>query len=132
MKEMGKTMTAFKVNPLVYIIPTIILGAVVLYYLYGAIDRVGLDVQSAYAVVTDKKFTPGGATYWTNIAGGRAWTQSQQNPDMYAVSLKVGDEQTVGLVSKPMFESLSINDRVRVKVSRTRLSRQLEVVEVSR
>lgn len=125
-------MTAFSANPIVYIVPAIILGAVILYYLYGAIDGLGLEVRSADAVVTAKQSTPGSTTYWTNIAGGRAWTQSQQNPDMYAVSLTVAGEPTVGLVSKDMFQSLNDNDRVRVKLRRTRISHRLEVIEISR
>jgi hypothetical protein len=126
------TMSAFRSNPIAYIIPAIILGAVVLYYLYGAIDRAGLSVESAEAVVTDKQMTAGSTTYSTNVAGGRAWTQSQQNPDVYAVLLRIGEERTVGVVPQETFESLGPGDRVRVKVRRTRIGHKLEVVEISR
>jgi hypothetical protein len=125
-------MTAFRASPIAYIIPAIILGAVVLYYLYGAIDRAGLGIESADAVVTGKQFTAGGVTYSTNIVGGRAWTQAQPTPDAYVVLLRIGDERSVGLVPEDVFEALGPGDRVRVKVRRTRLGHQLEVVEVSR
>ena len=125
-------MSAFQMNPIAYVIPALMLGAVVVYYLYGAVDHVGLDVRSADAVVIEKQHSAGSTTYTTNVVGGRTSTQSHENPDMFAISLQIGEEQTVGLVSEEMFEALGAGDQVRVKVRRTRIGGQLEVVEVSR
>ena len=123
-------MNAFSANPFAYIFPLVLLVGFGGYYLYGAADRLGLPIESADAVVTGKQYTPGGTTYNTNIAGGRAWTQSNKTNDMYAIELLVGTEPTVGLVDKQAFERLNKNDRVRVKIRRTRVSGRLEVVEV--
>jgi hypothetical protein len=125
-------MSAFAANPVAYIIPAVLVVGFGLYYLYGAIDRVGLPLQQADAVVTGKTYTPGGTTYNTNVVAGRAWTQANELPDNYAVSLRVGQEATVALVTKQKFETLKADDRVRVKMRRTRLSGRLEVVELTK
>jgi hypothetical protein len=92
----------------------------------------GLEVSSSVATVTDKKFIPRGESYYTNIAGGRAWVQKQEISEVYAVMMNVGEEPTIGAVSKEMFESLNAGDRVRVKIRRTRFTKNLQVVEVSK
>lgn len=125
-------MSAFAANPVAYIIPAVLVVGFGLYYLYGAIDRVGLPVQQAEAVVTGKTYTPGGTTYNTNVVAGRAWTQANELPDNYAVSLRVGQEAAVALVTKQKFDTLMADDRVRVKMRRTRLSGRLEVVELTK
>ena len=125
-----QNMTPYSANPFVYIFSAIVIGAVLLYGGYATIDRMGLEVRTAVATVAGKQLTESGQSYHTNIAGGRAWVQSHETPETYAVTLNVGGEQTVGLVSKQMFESLHANDPVRVKVRRTRITRRLEVVEV--
>ena len=125
-------MTPFSANPFIYIFSAIVIAAVLLYYGFGALDRMALEVRTSVATVTGKQYAEGGKTYITNIAGGRAWTQSQETPETYAVALNVGEEATVGLVSKQMFESLNAGDKVNVKIRRTRITNRLEVIEVSR
>jgi hypothetical protein len=125
-------MTAFQANPIAYILPAILLGAVGLYFLYAAVDRLGLPLQSASAMVTAKQVSPGTTTSWTNIAGGRAWVQSAVNPDNYVVSLDIGDESTVALVTKPVFDALQPGDRVSVEYTRTRIGGVVLVVQVNR
>jgi len=125
-------MTPFSANPFVYIFSVVVIGAVLLYFLYGAIDRTGLDVRSAVATVTGKQFNESGKSYYTTIAGGRSWVQSQETPETYVVTLTVVGEPTAALVSKQQFESLSANDTVQVKIRRTRITGRLEVVEVTR
>lgn len=125
-------MTEPATNPFVYIFPLVLLVGFGGYYLYGAIDRWGLALETVDAVVTDKVFTPGGTTYNQVISGGRAWTQANKNEDYYAIQLLVRDEPTVGLVTKDEFERLSKNDRVHATVRRTRISGRLEVVDIKR
>jgi hypothetical protein len=116
-------------NP-AYIMPAIILGAVLVYFLYYAFDKVGLETSTANAVVTAKDYTPGSTSYVNREAGGRTWTQAQQQPDFYAVSLKIENEPTVAVVTKEKFDRLQKNDRVRVTYRRTRISGRIEVVDV--
>jgi len=121
------------VNPLAYILPALAFGAVLLYYAYGAVDRIGLETQHAQARLTTKNYTPGSTTYDTKVAGGRAWTQSTQNPDWYVVGLDIdGGISTVGVVTKAMYDSLNPGERVRVAYQRTRFSNKVLVTDVSR
>ncbi len=123
-------MSAFFSNP-AYIMPAVILGAVLVYYLYGAIDKVGLETHTADAIVTSKTHTQGSTNFVTRIAGDRAWTQAQQQPDFYVISLTVEGEPTVALVLKDKFDRLNEGDQVRVTIRHTRISGKLQVVDVN-
>src|SRR5262245_53547207 len=131
MSEAVKPMTPFSANPFVFIFSAVAIVAVILYFAYGAIDRLGLSSRATTAVVTGKQYNPPGRSYYTNIVAGRAWTQSQETSETYVVMLRVGGEDTVGLVSKELFQSLNAGHRVNVKVQRTRITRRLEAVEVT-
>jgi hypothetical protein len=119
-------------SPFVYLLPAVALAAVLLYYLYGAVDRFGLETQQAEARVTGKQFAPGSTTYNTNIVAGRAWTQSSQNPDAYIIGLDVNGVVTGGAVTPELYESLQPGERVRVEFQRTRFSGQILVTGVRR
>lgn len=125
-------MTPYSQNPFIYLFSGIVILAVLLYLTFTAINKMGLKVESAIATVTDMQYTAGGKTYYTNIVNGRPYVQSQVTPETYALTLNIDEEKTVGLVSKQLFESLNTNDQVYVKVRRTRITKRLEVVEVTR
>ena len=125
-------MPANSPNAFVYLFPAIALAAVLLYFLYGAVDRFGLETHQADARVTGKQFAPGSTTYNTKVVAGRAWTESTRNPDAYIVTLEVDGEATGGAVSPQMYESLKEGERVRVRYQRTRFSKQILVTDVSR
>lgn len=120
------------VNPFAYVFPALALAAVALYFVYGAVDRLGLEARSAEARVTGKQFAPGSTTYTTEVVAGRTWTRADRNPDAYVVTLDVGGEVTGGMVEPQLYESLQPGERVRVTLRRTRLSRRLLVTDVSR
>jgi len=132
MSEAARRMTPFSANPFVYVFSVVAIVAVVAYFAYGAIDRLGLGVRTANVVVTGKQHNPPGRSYYTNVVAGRLWTQSQETSETYVVTFRVDGEDTAGLVSKELFDSLSSGDRVNVKVRRTRITRRLEAVEVTR
>jgi hypothetical protein len=125
-------MSAFKANPFAYVFPALVLLAVVGYYLYGALDRYGLETRAAQARVTGKQLTPGSTTYNTNVVAGRAWTQSTRNPGAYVVTLDIQGHPTSAYVGEELFQVLQSGDAVEVQVRRTRFSRQLQVVNVGR
>ena len=99
-------------SPLVYAIPAVVLAAVLLYYVYGAVDRFGLDTQRTEARVTAKQFASGSTTYNTNIVAGQALTQSSKNPDFYVIGLEVNGEPVGGAVTPQVYESLQPGDLV--------------------
>jgi hypothetical protein len=119
-------------NPFVYIFPGLLLVAVVLYFAYGAVDRMGLETREAEALVTGKQFAAGSTTYTTEVIGGRTMTRANKNPEAFIVQLKVGDEDTGSAVAKQLYDSLESGDRVHVKVRRTRLSKRILVTDVRR
>ena len=120
-------------NP-AFIMPALILGATLIYFLYYAVDKVGLATTAANAVVTDKTFTQGSTTYVNRIAGGRSWTQAQQQPDYYAISIEIkalNNEPSVALVTKDKFDRLTKGDQVRITFHRTRITGRIEVVDLN-
>lgn len=123
-------MTPYSANPFASIFSALILFVFVLYAAYFAINSVGLATEMVDATITGKHYNPGGTSFRTNIAGGRAWTQSYDTPDSYVVSLDVGGEATVGLVSKEIYETLKTYDRVKAVIRRTRITKRLEVIEL--
>jgi hypothetical protein len=123
-------MKSYLTNP-AYIMPALILAGVLIYYLYGAIDKVGLETQTVDAIVTSKTYTPGSTNYVNRIAGGRSWVQSQQQPDYYAISLSIDGKPTVALVSKEKYERLKENDHVRATISHTRITGNLQVIDLN-
>jgi hypothetical protein len=125
-------MTAFSANPLIYVFSALAIGGALAYFAYGAIDRVGLATYAAEGTVSGKQYNPPGTSHYTNIVAGRAWTQSQETPETYVLTLSVDGETALALVSKEAFEAARVNDRLRLLLRRTRISGRLEVVEVSR
>jgi hypothetical protein len=125
-------MTPSGPNRLVYVFPAVALAAVALYYAYGAVDQLGLETRQADVVVTGRQVVQGSTTYNTTIAGGRAWTQSTENPDAHMVAFEIDGEATGGAVDPAAYESLREGDRVHVQFQRTRLSRRLVVTDVRR
>ena len=115
-----------------YVFPALIFVGVLLWYLYGAVDRIGLETQEGEARVTGKQFAQGSTTYNQKIVAGRAWTETVQNPDQYIVNLELRGEPTGGAVTPELYQSLQEGERVRVKYIRTRFSGRLLVTDVRR
>ena len=115
-----------------YVFPAVALAAVLLYYLYGAVDRFGLPTEQTEARVTGKQFAAGSTTYNTNVVGGRAWTQSSTNPDAHIVELDLQGVATGGVVTPELYESLRPGELVHVAFQRTRFTNQILVTDVRR
>jgi hypothetical protein len=126
------TVRPYSANPFVFLFSIAAIVAVSLYFAYGAVDRMGLEVRSIDATVVDKQYNPSRQTYNTTIAAGRVWTQAYETSGSYVVTLRIDGEQTVGLVSKQLFDSLKTGDRLQAKIRRTRFSRRLETLDVTR
>jgi len=119
-----------KVNSFVYIFPAILIICIVLYVIYNAVNKFGLEIKTEIATVTDKTQAEGSTSYVNNIAANRSWVQSSKQGDYFIISINIGNEPTIALVTKDRFESLKKNDQIQVKTRRTRLTKRLEVIEV--
>src|SRR3954466_2462225 len=109
-------MNALQSYPVAYLIPTLLVLVFGSYYLFGAIDRWGLQITQMNAVVSGKQFTPAGTTYNSVISAGRNWVQANKTPDYYAISLLTDNEPAIALVTQEKFNLLNIHDKVQVKV----------------
>jgi len=117
---------------LVYAFPVVLLTAVLVYYLYGALDRAALETSETETRVTGKQVARGSTTYNTRIAGGRAWTQATDNAEIYILTFVVGGQPTGAAVDADTYEAVRVGDSVGVTFGRTRLSRRLVVTGVQR
>ncbi len=119
-------------NPFVYAFPAILLVCVMLYFLYGAVDRMGLETYETQARIMDKQFTPGSTTYHTNVVNDRNFTQAHRNPDAYMVTFDLNGVPSGGLVDPQLYETLQPGEQVRVQFRRTRLTGRVLVTHVDR
>lgn len=132
MTLLAAALTPYSANRFGFIFSIVAMAAVAIYFAYGAVDRMGLAIEDVDATVLNKLHNPSGTAYNTVIAGGRSWVQSHATSETYVAVLRVAGEETAGLVSKELFDSLNAGDPVRAKVRRTRITRRLEAVEISR
>jgi hypothetical protein len=128
----AKDMTPFAANPFVFVFSGVLVMGMVIYFGWGALDRLALAEESASATVTGKHFNPPGVTYRTTIAGGRAWTLADTTSETYVLLLTVDTQANVGLVSKELYDGVQAGDKVRVRLHRTRFTKRTEVTAVSR
>jgi hypothetical protein len=119
-------------SPLVYAFPAVALGVVLLWYVYGAVDRFGLDVQRAQARVTGRQFAKGSTTYNTKVIAGQTLVEGTKNPDAYVIGLEVDGEAAGGAVTPELYSSLQPGDIVHVEFQRTRFSKKIVVTGVRR
>ena len=124
-------MAAFRAKSIrLCLFPALALCAVVIYFVYAAIDRIGLEVSDSVGTVTGKQFVRG----WEKLL--RQWSTPVFCPiarhagDLCRLTFLVNGENTSGLVSKQQFQLLNTNDSVPVKIRRTKLPKRLQVVEV--
>ena len=106
-----------------------------LYYVYGALDRVGLGDAARAGASRRASSTRAGIddVSHTNIVAGRAWTQSTEIPEAYVMTLDIGGEPTGrGGVAGDVRRRCRPGDCVQVAFTRTRFSNQLVVTDVRR
>ena len=116
----------------VYALPAAALAVGGLYYVYGAVDRVGLQAQHAHARVASKLVAPGSTTYHTSTVGGRTWTQSSVNPEVHVLTFEVEGERAGAAVSPEFYATVHAGEVMRIEFTRTRFSNQLVIDDVRR
>jgi len=116
-------MTPHVVNPIIFVIPMIVLF--IIYYLYWTYNRSGLDNIYTLANITDKKYKREESKL--NNMG-----EFRTVPEAFILNLDIDGEHAKGFVTKELYQSLNINDTVHVVIQRTRIWRKLIVVSVSK
>jgi hypothetical protein len=109
----------------------IILAGVALYYGFIAVDTLGLGDVTGLASVVGKQYVKPGTSYQSEPIGGVTITKSVQKPEIYLLKLNLTNHQTFAAVDKSLYDSLNLNDQVRVSYQRRRLTGRLQVLAVS-
>lgn len=115
-----------------YALGLLVLAGVAVYFLFLAVNTVGLSEDASEATVVDKRYLAPGQTYRTEIIGGRSYVRPQATPDMYLLELDLGDDRAHAAVSPELYESIQIGDPVLATVQRRRLTGVIQVTEVRR
>jgi len=109
----------------------IILAGVALYYGFVAVDTLGLGNLTNLARVVGKQYVKPGTSYQPEPIGGAIITKSVQKPEVYLLKLNLTNHETYAAVGKSFYDSLNLNDQVRVSYQRRRLTGRLQVLAVS-
>jgi hypothetical protein len=109
----------------------IILLGVALYYIFWAVNSLGLEDRSALATVTGKEYHGPGTSYQAQNIGGRNFVRSLRTPEAYVVQLKLNDEETFAAVQKGLYDALNTNDQVQATYQRRRITGGLQVRQVT-
>jgi hypothetical protein len=115
-----------------YIAGIVILICVGLYFLFMAVDGLGLEVQTGTAKVLGLEYREAGKTYTTEIINNRPYVRPQARPEMYLLKLDINGRETAGAVPRALYEAVQPGDQVRVTYQRRRITGLLQVLEVSR
>lgn len=115
----------------------VVFGAVVvvligLYFLFMAVDSLGLADQEGTATVLGKEFREASTTYQTQKVGDRMLTVPQVTPPMYILKLNIAGRKTEGPVDKSLYDAVVAGDRVRVVYQKRRILGQVQIVSVTR
>lgn len=115
-----------------YIFGAIILVCVAIYFLFLAIDSLGLQEQKGTAKVTGKGYRQAGKTYITQIVANRPVVLPQVKPEMYILQLDIGGSKTECAVDKSLYEVINPEDQVQVIYQKRRILGKIQVLKVTR
>lgn len=118
-------------NQLWVVMGGIIVAAVAIYFLFMAIDGLGLEDHQASAVITGKEYRGAKQTYRTELVGGVTRAIPQAVPEMYIVKLRIADRETESPVAKTLYDELREGDQVKVVYQQRRITGALQVKNVN-
>lgn len=110
----------------------IVLAAVAAYYALTAVERTGVHARSVRGTVVNKRHVPSHRTYVTEVINGRSMVVPRDVADAYVVDLALPGGAASGVVTQELYDRLAAGDSVTVDVRQRRLSRALDVLQVSR
>ncbi len=117
---------------LMYVVGIVILIGVGLYYLFMAVDGMGLQERTGSAVVVGKAHREPGRTYTTQVINNRTYAVPHDTPEMFVLTLDLLGRPTEYASHRSLYDALSAGDTIRVTYQRRRLTGALQVVDVSR
>jgi hypothetical protein len=115
-----------------YIFGAIILVCVAIYFLFMAIDSLGLKEEKATAKVISKGYKQAGKTYITQIVANRPVVLPQVKPEMYILQVEIEGKKTECAVDKSLYEAINPEDQVQVVYQKRRILGKSQVLKVTR
>ena len=110
----------------------IILIIVGLYFLFQAIDGLGLETKKDSGTVVGREHREATMGYRTEIINSQPRPVRHYTPEKYVLKLDINGQQTEGTVSGSLFDAVQPGDRVVVTFQKRRLTGRLQVLEVTR
>ncbi len=123
--------TVWQANPFMVIFGGVILGILLLYALFMAVDGLALEEQEGIATVVSKEVIEEGQTYVTQVIGGRTQTLPQITPEAYMLILDISGNPTSTFVEKNIYHNLNQQDQVTISYQQRRLTGQLQVLTLT-
>ena len=118
--------------PAMWVVGAVLLVLVGGYYLFMAVDGMGLASAPGSATVTGKEYREAGTTYTRTVIGarGQSLTLPQAVPEMYILKLVVHGKETECAVTRELYESLEEGTVVDVTYEKRRITGQLQVTRI--
>lgn len=113
-----------------YIFGAIAIVCFALYFLFMAIDGLGLKETQATAKVIAKGYKQAGKTYVTQIVANRPVVLPQATPEMYLLQLNIGGKKTECAVEKSIYENINAEDLIQVIFQKRRILGKVQVLRV--
>ena len=109
----------------------LMLAGFLIYLGFTAVNRLGLQDQTAKARVVGKDYKEAGQTYVTQKVGNKTLTIPQSYAEMYLLTLDIQGRPGACAVDKTVYDRLRVGDQVNVVYRRKRITGAIEVVSVS-
>jgi len=107
-------------------------AAILLYYVFMAVDGSGLAQSGGTAQVVGKEFREAGTTYAPQKIGNAVRSIPQAKEAMYILELDIEGTLTKGPVEKDLYDAVDEGEIVDVTYRKRRIMGTLEVVSVRR
>ncbi len=115
-----------------YKVGVVVIVLVALYWLFMAVNTVGLAEQTATASVVGKAYKEPGKSYVTQVIDGRSYVRPQVTPEAYLVNVTIDGREVTAQVNQASFEAVQDGDQVQVVYVKRRLTGALQIVRVNR
>lgn len=115
-----------------YRVGAVVLACVAIYFLFTAVNTLGLAEESGTGVVVGKAYREAGTTYHTQVIDGRSYVRPQATPDMYLLDLTIDEKSVQAEVERALFDDVEQGEQVEVVYRQHRLTGGTQVVRVSR
>jgi hypothetical protein len=129
-----KTSTPAQVyaSPFMIKVGVVMLVVVGLYFVFMAVNNLGLVDRHGIATVISKEYHDAGTTYTTQKIGNRMQTLPQTTPEMFILKLDVNGKITECAVDRRLYNSIDRGEQVKVVYKKKRILGGLQVFDVAR